>query len=105
MLKTLLVLLLVQAATQDRIAPILERWRHGREEDRLQALRDAAALHPGDDALARFAETPVPDAWTRADDLIDLIAHEKILSWYGLLVPLLSGRDAATRVRALEELG
>ncbi len=107
MAKTLLLLLLVQAAPQDRLAPLLERWRRGREDERLQALRDAAALRPeaGDDALARFADAPVPETWTRPDELLDLVAREKIVSWYGLLAPLLSSRDAAVRVRALEELG
>jgi len=107
MAKTLLLLLFVQAAPQDRLAPLLERWRRGPEEERLKALRDAAALRPDVDAaaLARFAEAPLPDAWARPDDLIDLVAHEKIDSWYGLLVPLLSGREPAPRAHALEELG
>jgi HEAT repeat protein len=107
MATTLLLLLLVQATPQDRLAPLLERWRRGPEEERLKALRDAAALRPDVDAagLARFADAPVPDAWTRPDDLIDLVAHEKIDAWYGLLVPLLSGRDPAPRAHALEELG
>jgi HEAT repeat protein len=107
MVKTLLVWLLAQGAPEDRLAPILDRWRRGEEPERLQALRDAAALRAdaGDAALARFAQAPVPDRWTRADDLIDLVSREKIASWYALLVPLLSHRDAALRVRVLEELG
>jgi HEAT repeat protein len=107
MVKALLLLVLAQASPQDRVAPLLERWRRGREDERLQALREAAALRAdaGDDALEGFAKAPVPESWTRADDLIDLVSREKIVSWYGLLVPLVSSRDPAVRVRALEELG
>jgi HEAT repeat protein len=103
----LLLLALLQDAPQDRLAPILQRWRSGGEEERLRALRDAAALRPetGDAALAPFADPPVPTAWTRADDLLDLVSREKLASWYGLLVPLLSHRDPLVRVRALDELG
>src|SRR5262245_31456710 len=107
MAKTLLLLLFVQAAPQDRLAPLLERWRRGREDERLQALRDAAALRSdaGESALPRFPEAPVPESWTHPDELIDLVAREKIVSWYGLLLPLLSSRDADARFHALEELG
>jgi len=107
MVNAFLVLLLLQGTTQDRLAPILQRWRSGAEQERLQALRDAAALRPdvGDDALAPFAETPAPAAWTRPDDLIDVVSRERIVSWYGLIVPLLSSRDPAVRIRTLEELG
>jgi HEAT repeat protein len=107
MAKILLFLLLAQAAPPDRLAPILERWRGGREDERLQALRDAASLRgdAGEAALARFADAPIPETWTRPDDLIDLVAREKIVSWYALLAPLVSSRDGAVRIRALEELG
>jgi len=107
MLKAFWLCLLLQATPQDRLAPLLERWRSGPEDARLQALRDAAALRKdtGDAPLAAFAEAPLPQTWAHPDALLDLVSHEKISSWYGLLLPLLSSRDAAVRVRALEELG
>ena len=60
MLKAFFLLLAVQAGPADRLSPILERWRSGREDERLQALRDAAALRKelGDAALAKFADAP-----------------------------------------------
>jgi HEAT repeat protein len=107
MLKMFAFLLALQAGPPDRLEPILERWRSGPEDERLQALRDAASLRKeaGDAALAKFAEPPLPQPWTRPDALIELVSREKIPSWYGLLVPLLSSGRAAVRTRALEELG
>lgn len=97
MVKAFLFLLAVQAGPADRLAPILERWRSGREEERLQALRDAAALRKesGDAALARFADPPMRP-WTHPGDLIDLVSREKIPAWTRLLVPLLQSRETRT---------
>lgn len=101
-----LLIAALAAGAQDRLQPILERWHTGSEEERLGALREAAALRKelGAAALASFGDPPVPLSWTRGGDLIDLVARERILSWYGLIVPLLSNRDSALRTRALEEL-
>jgi HEAT repeat protein len=85
----------------------LERWRTGGEEQRLQALRDAAARRKdwGDAALERFALPPVPTAWSKPDELLDIVSREKIVSWYALALPLLSHKDSGVRARAVEELG
>lgn len=90
-----LVAALQAAAPQDRLAPLLERWRSTREDDRLQALRDAAALRKdtGDAPLARFAQPPLPKSWARLDDLIDLLTREHVPSWSAILVPLLQDPD------------
>jgi HEAT repeat protein len=97
MVKAFLFLLAVQAGPADRLSPILERWRSGREDERLQALRDAAALRRevGDAALAKFAEAP-PQSWTRPNDLLELLSREKIPAWSRLIVPLLKVRETRT---------
>jgi HEAT repeat protein len=107
MMKAFVVLLALLAGSQDKLAPLLERWKSGTEVERLKALRDAVALRRevGDAALAKFAEPPLPTKWERADELIDVVSSEKIVSWYGLLVPLLSNADPDLRGRAVEELG
>ena len=107
MARFLLLLGLLGAAGQDRLAPLLERWRSAKEEDRLQVLRDAASLRRdlGDAALAVFAAAPVPQTWARPSELLDLVSRERISSWFGLIVPLLASPDAETRARAAEELG
>jgi len=106
MARLALLILAVLAGSQDPAAALLERWRSGAEEQRLQALRDAAAQRKGwsDAALAAFAEAPVPQKWARPDVLLDLVAREKIVSWYALILPLLSSADAGLRSRAAEEL-
>jgi len=95
MVKALLFLVAVQAS--DRLAPLLERWRSGREEDRLNVLREAAALRKevGDAALAKFAENP-PAAWAKPADLVEIVTREKIPAWSRLVVPLLRVREART---------
>ena len=95
------------AGSQDPAASALDRWRSGPEEQRLRALRDAAARRAewSDADLAKFAEPPLPKTWARPDDLIDLVSREKIAPWYALLVPLLAHPDAGVRSRAAEELG
>jgi HEAT repeat protein len=86
MVKALLFVLALQGA-QDRLAPILERWRSAKDEDRLQALRDAAAL-PKD----------------AAGELLDQISRGKIPSGAGLAVPLLRHGDFTTAWRSTETL-
>lgn len=107
MIRSVVLLLAVLAGSQETQAPLLERWRSGTEEQRLQALRDASAQRRtlGDAALAKFAEPPIPGPWTRPDALMDVVAREKFPAWYGLLLPLLSSAEAAVRGRAVEELG
>lgn len=84
---TAVLLVLALQSPQERLAPILERWRTGREDDRLQALRAAAAL-PKD----------------AADDLLDLIGRATIPSGTGLAVPLLQHADFAVAWQATETL-
>src|SRR6185436_12562631 len=107
MIRSVVLFLAVLAGSQETPAALLERWRTGTEEQRLQALRDACAQRRalGEAGLAKFAEPPIPGPWTRPDALMDVVAGEKIPAWYGLLVPLLSSADAAVRGRAVEELG
>ncbi len=102
-----LFLLAALASPQDAALPVLERWRSGTEEQRLGALRDASAHRKdwGDAALARFADPPVSGKWSRPDELMDVVAREKLPAWYALLLPLFSHADPAVRGRALEELG
>ncbi|MBV8881843.1 MAG: HEAT repeat domain-containing protein, partial [Planctomycetaceae bacterium] len=102
-----LSLLGLLAGAQDPSAAALERWRGGTEEERLQALRDAAAHRKdwGEAALAKFAEAPVPRTWKKADELLDLVSREKIAPWYALILPLFAHPDLAVRNRAVEELG
>lgn len=102
-----LLVLAALAGAQDPPAGLLERWRAGTGDQRLQVLREAAARRRelGDGALAAFAAPPVPSAWEKPDELLDLVVREKIVPWYALLVPLLSHPDAALRGRAVEELG
>ena len=97
MLNVFLFLLALQATPTDRLAPILERWRSGGEEERLQALRDAAALRKelGDAALARFAEAPA-QKWSRPGDLLEILSREKIPVWSRIIVPLLQVRETRT---------
>jgi len=106
MLRTL-VLLALLTPPQDAVLPVLERWRSGTEDERLRALGEAASHRKdwGDAALARFADPPVSGKWSRPDDLMDVVAREKIPAWYALILPLLSHADSAVRGRALEELG
>lgn len=106
MLRALFLLALLAADPQDAALPLLERWRSGTEPERLQALREAASHRRdwGDAALARFAEPP-PGPWTHPDDLMDVVAREKVPTWYGLLLPFFAHADPAVRGRALEELG
>src|SRR5262249_30700545 len=84
----------------------LERWRKGTEEEKLAAVRDAAAHRKdwGDAALAKFADPPVPQKWSKPDALMDVVAREKLVAWYALVVPLLAHADVAVRTRAAEEL-
>ncbi|MBI3854273.1 MAG: HEAT repeat domain-containing protein [Planctomycetes bacterium] len=102
MLKSLLILLAVQAGAPDRLAPILERWRSGREEDRLAALREAASLRKelGDAALAKFAEPPLTQTWTHSEELTELVSRERIPAWSRLLIPLLKDREPRTAWQA-----
>jgi len=95
------------AGSQDPGASALERCRNGPEEQRLQALRDAAAHRAewGDAVLAKFAEPPVPKSWAKPDELLDLVSREKVGPWYDLVIPLLAHADAGIRARAAEELG
>lgn len=95
MVKALVFLLAVQATPSDRLAPILERWRSGREEERFQALRDAAVLRKdlGDPALAKIIEGPVPQKWAHPAELLELLTREKIPAWSRLIVPLLQVRE------------
>lgn len=79
-----IILFLALQSPPDRLAPILERWRSARQEERHQALRDAAAL-PKDPAAA----------------LLDLIAREKAP---GLAVPLLQHQEFSVAWRAAEVL-
>jgi len=107
MARLALLMFAALAAFQDPSVALLERWRSGTGEQRLQALRDAAAHRKdwGDAVLGRFAEAPVPRTWEKPDELLDLVAREKIVSWYALILPLLSQVDAGVRSRAAEELG
>lgn len=91
---------------QDRLAPILERWQAGKEEEKLQALRQAADLRSqvGEAALDRFAEAPVPESWSLAEPLVELVSRERIPSWYRLLMPLLKSPKEGVRAQALEAL-
>jgi HEAT repeat protein len=102
-----LFLLAALASPQDAALPALERWRSGTEEERLAALRDASAHRKdwGDAALARFAEPPVAGKWSRPDELMDVVAREKLPAWYALLLPLFRHADPVVRGRAIEELG
>jgi HEAT repeat protein len=102
-----LFLLAMLASPQDAALPVLERWRSGSEEERLKALREAAAHRQewGDTALARFAEPPISGTWGRPDELMDVVAREKLPAWYALLLPLFRHADPAVRGRALEEFG
>lgn len=103
----ILLVLGVLAAGQDPLGPLLERFRGGTSEQRLAALRDAASrrVDLGEAGLAKFAEAPLPQAWEKPDELLDLVSREKIASWYGLLLPLLAHAEAPVRSRAVEELG
>jgi len=96
MVKAFLFLLAAQAS--DPLAPLLERWRSNREDDRIQALRAAISLRKqlGDAALAKFAEDPVPQTWTRPGELIELVSREKIPSWSRLVVPILKAGEMRT---------
>src|SRR5579859_4307165 len=100
------LILLALAGSQDPAAALLDRWRTGTEEQRLLALREAAVHHKdwSESVLAAFAQPPVPQKWTKPDELLDLVSREKIVSWYGLTLPLLSHADAGVRSRAAEEL-
>lgn len=97
MLKAFLLFAALQAAPQDRLAPLLERWRNARDADRLQILRDAAALRPGigEAPLARFAEAPRPKSWSNSEDLVELLTRERVPSWSAFLVPLLEDADVS----------
>jgi HEAT repeat protein len=98
MVKALLFLFAAQAGPSDRLAPILERWRSGREEDRLNALREAASLRKelGDAALAKFAESSSLRTWARPGDLLEIVTREKIPAWTRLVVPLLRAPETRT---------
>lgn len=95
MVNAFVFLLALQVTPSDRLAPILERWRSGREEERFQALRDAAALRKdlGDAALAKIADAPVPQTWAHPAELLELVTREKIPAWSRLLIPLLQVRE------------
>lgn len=86
MIQALLFVLALQGS-QERLAPVLERWRSSKEDDRLQALRDAAAL-PKDAAV----------------ELLDLISRGKVPSGSGLAVPLLHHAEFAVAWQATETL-
>ncbi|HLY11005.1 MAG TPA: HEAT repeat domain-containing protein [Planctomycetota bacterium] len=105
--RLVLLSLAALAPSQDPWTSVLDRWKSGTEEQRLQALRDAAAHRSdwGETVLAKFSDTPGPQSWAKPDELLDLVAREKIVSWYALILPLLSHGVAAVRVRTVEELG
>jgi len=107
MLIRALVLLAALASPQDAASSLLDRWRSGTEKERLAALREAAAHRRdwGDAALARFADPPVPGAWSRPDELMDVVEREKLPAWFALLLPLTRHADPAVRGRAVEDLG
>lgn len=105
--RLVLLVLAALAGAQDPSATLLERWRSGTEERRLEALREAASRRKdlGDAVLASFAEPPLPTKWEKPDDLLDVVARARVVPWYGLLLPLLAHADPAVRSRAVEELG
>jgi HEAT repeat protein len=100
------LILATLAGVQDPSAALLDRWKSGTDDQRLQVLREAAAHRKdwGDAVVAKFAEAPVPKSWSKPDELLDLVSREKILSWYALILPLLSHADVGVRSRAAEEL-
>lgn len=100
------LILAALAAVQDPASSLLERWRSGTEEQRLEVLRDAAAHRKewGDAVLAKLAEPPVPKTWSKPEELLDLVSRERVLSWYALVLPLLAHADVGVRSRAAEEL-
>jgi HEAT repeat protein len=87
MMVHLVLLLAALQAAPDRLGPIVERWRSGRDDQRLQAVQEAEAL----------PKEP-------ADALLDHVSREKDPSWTGLAVPLLKHREFTVAWRATEIL-